>query len=112
MSKVIGFEAVLATVAAMVEDADKDLGDDNCGADIAAAHLCGRVSGMLEVLSRLNNLQEPNRAWAAQLLAAENKEVLRRMLLLAARQEQRKAELKELLEIFGDTGRDGHGHYN
>lgn len=74
--KTVPFDTILALIALAVHDAEQQLGDDNCNGDIAAAHLCGRVSGLMEILHRVSNLQDPARAWAQGLVAEEHRELI------------------------------------
>ncbi len=112
MSHTIGFEVVLATIAVLAEDAERALGDDNCHGDIEAAHLCGRISGILEVLQLISNLQDPSRAWAAGLVAAEHKATVTKMLQHAAEQAELRETAKKVLDALNASGRGRHGHYN
>ena len=56
----IPFETILGIIALEIADAEKALGDAKCAEDTLAAHLCGRVSGLLDILDRLSGLQDPS----------------------------------------------------
>lgn len=103
--KTVPFDTILALIALAVHDAEKQLGDDNCNGDIAAAHLCGRVSGLMEILHRVSNLQDPSRAWAQGLVAAEHRELIARIRLAAAEHAAKKEQLKEVFDLLDGAGR-------
>lgn len=110
--KTVPFDTILALIALDIHDTEQALGDDHCGGDITAAHLCGRLSGLREVLHRVNNLQDPARAWAQGLVAAEHHELIARIRVEAAEHVAKKEQLKEVFDLLDGAERARDPHVN
>lgn len=108
----VPFETILGVIALEIAEAEKAIGDAKCTEDTLAAHLCGRVSGLLDILDRLSGLQDPSRAWAAGLVVAEHREAIIKVRREAADVAAKKAAMRKIVELLGSKEEHYDPHMN